>query len=57
MTPAELLQSYYTLDVKRRMEWLAYLEELCEEMRAAKRGEAATAWTIPAPHHILERMA
>lgn len=56
MTPAELLKGYYTLDVKRRTEWLAYLEELCEEQRAAKRGEAATV-TIAEPHRILERIA
>ena len=43
MSPAELLEGYYTLDTKREMEQLAYLEELLERQRAAKR--AATAAT------------
>jgi hypothetical protein len=43
MTPAELLQGYYTLDPKREMEQLAYLEELHEQELAATR--AATAVT------------
>jgi len=43
MTPAELFQGYYTLDTKREIEQLAYLEELHEQQRAANR--AATAVT------------
>ena len=35
MTTAELLEGYYTLDTKREMEQLAYLEELRELQRAA----------------------
>ena len=37
MTPAGLLEGYYTLDEKREMEQLAHLEDLCELQRAAKR--------------------
>ena len=37
MTPAELLEGYYTLDTKREMEQLAYLEELRALQHAAKR--------------------
>ena len=36
MTSAELLEGYYTLDTKREMEQLTYLEELREQQRAAK---------------------
>ena len=41
MTSAELLEGYYTLDTKREMEQLAYLEELREQQRAAKRAAVA----------------
>ena len=41
MNPAELLDGYYTLDTKREMEQLAYLEELREQQRAAKRAAVA----------------
>ena len=44
MIPAELLGGYYTLDAKREMEQLAYLEELREQQRAA----AETAKAAPA---------
>ena len=37
MTPAELLEGYYTLDEEREMEQLAYLEDVRELERAAKR--------------------
>jgi hypothetical protein len=43
MTPAELLQCYYTLDTKNEIEQLAYLEELREQQRAAKRAATAVA--------------
>ena len=35
MNPVELLEGYYTLDTKKEMEQLAYLEELREQQRAA----------------------
>jgi hypothetical protein len=41
MTPAELLEGYYTLDTKREMEQLAYLVELREQQRTAKRAAEA----------------
>ena len=37
MTAAELHEGYYTLDTKQEMEQLAYLEDLRELQRAAKR--------------------
>jgi len=43
MTPAELLEGYYTLNTKREKEQLAYLEELREQQRAAKRATVAVA--------------
>ena len=48
VTPAGLMKAYYSLDDMRQTEWLAYLEELCEEQRAAKRGEAATICALAA---------
>jgi hypothetical protein len=42
MIPVELLQGYYvTLDTKRELEQLAYLEELREQQRAAERAAVA----------------
>jgi hypothetical protein len=35
MNPVELLEGYYTLDTKKEVEQLAYLEELREQQRAA----------------------
>ena len=43
MSPTELVKGFNTLDTTRRVELLAYLEELCEEQRRA--------------NHILERIA
>lgn len=43
MNPAELLEGYYTLDTKREMEQLAYLEELREQQRATKDAAVAVA--------------
>ena len=43
MTPADLPEGYYTLDTKREMEQLAYLEGLREQQRAAKRAGVAVA--------------
>ena len=41
MTPAELLEGYYTLDTKREKEQIAYLEDLREKQLAAKRAAVA----------------
>ena len=43
MTSTELLEGYYTLDTKRELKQLAYLEELREQQRAAKRAAVAVA--------------
>jgi len=43
LTPAELLEGYYTLDTKRETEQLAYLAELREQERAARSATVAVA--------------
>jgi hypothetical protein len=43
MTSAELLEGYYTLDTKKEMEQLAYLEELRDRQPAAKCAAVAMA--------------
>jgi len=41
MTPAKLLEGYYTLDALREEGQLAYLEDLREQQLAAKRAAVA----------------